>query len=75
LYDTSKSRKANVYEETCGSKKVSFRRAKHTLLCEFAGHLSWTVSEVTCRYEERHENVEGGGNIDSSASGDLLISV
>jgi hypothetical protein len=33
-------------------------------------HVSWAPSEVTCRNEERHENVKGAGNIVSSPSGD-----
>jgi hypothetical protein len=34
------------------------------------GHLSWAPSEIACRSGEHHENVEGNGNIGSSASGE-----
>jgi hypothetical protein len=63
-------RKASVYEESCGSKKVSFKRTKHTLSCQITWYIRWTASDVTCRNEQHHENVEGSGNTDSSASGD-----
>jgi hypothetical protein len=51
---------------------VSFRRTKQTLSCLITGYLSWSPSEVICRNEEHHENVEGARNIDSSASGDSV---
>jgi hypothetical protein len=63
-------KKACVCEESCGSKKASFKRTKHTLNCHVTGHLSWAPSDVTCRNEEHHENMEEAGKTDSSTSGD-----
>jgi hypothetical protein len=63
-------KKACVYGEASGIKKVSFRRIKQTLSCQITGHFCWAPSEVTCRNEKHHENVEETGNNDSSASGD-----
>jgi hypothetical protein len=62
--------KACVYEEACGSKKVSLRRTKQKLSCHIAGYLSQPPSEETYRNGEHHDNVEGAGNIDSAAGGD-----
>jgi hypothetical protein len=53
-----------------GSKQASFKRTETTLICQTTGHLSWTPSEITCRNEEQHENVEGTGNICFSSSSD-----
>jgi hypothetical protein len=42
----------SIYEEICGSKKVSFRRTKQRSDCHVTGHVNWTASEVTCRNAE-----------------------
>jgi hypothetical protein len=57
-------KKSCIYEEACGSKKMSFRRTKQTLSSQITGRLNRAPSEVTCRTEEHHESVEGAGHID-----------
>lgn len=47
---------------------MSFRRINQYLRCQITAHLSWAPSEVGSRNDEHHENVEGAGNINSSAS-------
>jgi hypothetical protein len=42
--------------ELCGPKRLHI--TKRTLSFQITVHLSWTPSEVTCRNEEHHENVE-----------------
>jgi hypothetical protein len=45
-------------------------RTKLTSCCQVSLHLSRVPFQVTYRNEEHHENVEGAGNMDSSATGD-----